>query len=117
MIEVRNLYKNFGDLLVLENISHTFKKGKTTVIIGASGSGKSTLLRCINELEELNSGDIIISGKSIKEYRHKELVEKIGMGFQHFQLFSNMTVLKNVTYALEKVKKTPPKYLTIIFYS
>ncbi len=105
MIEVKNVYKSFGDLEVLKNVSYTFKKGKTTAIIGASGSGKSTLLRCINQLEEINSGDILVENKSINDYDHKDLVAKVGMVFQQFNLFSNMNVLKNVTFALMKVKK------------
>lgn len=105
MVEVKNVYKSFGDLEVLKDVSHTFQKGKTTVIIGASGSGKSTLLRCINQLEELTSGTISVNGKDFTEYTHTELVNQVGMVFQQFNLFSNMTVLKNVTYALLKVKK------------
>ncbi len=105
MIKVENINKHFGELHVLNQVSYEFKKGKTTVIIGASGSGKSTLLRCINQLEKMDSGEIFVEGKSIKEYRHQELVSKVGMVFQQFNLFSNMTVLKNVTYALMKVKK------------
>lgn len=105
MIEVKNVYKSFGDLEVLKNVSYTFKKGKTTAIIGASGSGKSTLLRCINQLETIQSGEILVDEKNIVDYVHKDLVSKVGMVFQQFNLFSNMNVLKNVTFALMKVKK------------
>jgi ABC-type polar amino acid transport system ATPase subunit len=105
MVEVKNLFKSYGDLQVLKDVSYTFKKGKTTAIIGASGSGKSTLLRCINQLEEVDSGEIIVDGKSIFDYKHTDLVSKVGMVFQQFNLFSNMTVLRNVMYALLKVKK------------
>ena len=105
MVEVKNVYKSFGDLEVLKDVSYKFKTGKTTAIIGSSGSGKSTLLRCINQLEEINSGDIFVDDKSILDYSHKELVQKVGMVFQQFNLFSNMTVLNNVMYALIKVQK------------
>ena len=105
MIEVKNVYKSFGTLEVLKDVSYEFKTGKTTAIIGSSGSGKSTLLRCINGLEKINSGDIVIDSKSIKELSNKELVSQVGMVFQSFNLFSNMTTLNNVTYALIKVQK------------
>ena len=106
MITISNLYKNFGDLEVLKDISYTFKKGKTTAIIGSSGSGKSTLLRCINTLESFHEGDILIENKSIKDYKHIDLVRRVGMVFQSFNLFSNMSVLNNVAYSLVKVQKT-----------
>ena len=105
MITIKNLYKSFGDLDVLKDINFTFVEGKTTAIIGASGSGKSTLLRCINELETIDSGTIIVDGIDIHDYSHTDLVNKVGMVFQQFNLFSNMTVLENVMYALVKVKK------------
>ena len=105
MINVKNIDKWYGDLHVLDGISHTFHKGKTTVIIGASGSGKSTLLRCINQLETIDQGIIEVAGKNIDEYKHTDLVMNVGMVFQQFNLFSNMTVLENVMYALLKVKK------------
>lgn len=105
MVQLKDLYKNFGDLEVLKGISHTFQEGKTTVVIGASGSGKSTMLRCINELEEKTDGEIFVNGKEISDYIHKDLVSHVGMVFQQFNLFSNMTVLKNVMFPLLKVKK------------
>ncbi|QMS85053.1 amino acid ABC transporter ATP-binding protein [Candidatus Xianfuyuplasma coldseepsis] len=105
MINIKNVNKYFGDLHVLKDVSHTFQTGKTTAIIGASGSGKSTLLRCINQLEIMDSGDIYVDDKSIYEYKHTDLVTKVGMVFQQFNLFSNMTVLENVAYALKRVKK------------
>lgn len=105
MVEVKHVYKSFGDLEVLKDVSHVFKTGKTTVIIGASGSGKSTLLRCINQLETINEGSILVDEIDIHQYKHTDLVGKVGMVFQQFNLFSNMTVLDNVMYALLKVKK------------
>lgn len=105
MIKVIDLYKSFGDLQVLKGINYEFKKGKTTVIIGASGSGKSTLLRTINQLIDFNEGDILFEGQSVKRMRHRDLVARVGIVFQQFNLFSNMTVLNNVVYTLHKVKK------------
>jgi len=105
MITIKNVYKSFGDLEVLKDISFEFTKGKTTAIIGSSGSGKSTLLRCINGLEQIQSGDILINDISTSKLNHKDLVKDVGMVFQQFNLFSNMTVLNNVMYALLKVKK------------
>lgn len=105
MIEIKNGNKKFGDLQVLRNINHIFKDGKTTVIIGASGSGKSTLLRCLNHLETLDSGDVLINNVNIKSMKQKELAKQVGMVFQQFNLFHNMTVLQNVTYALTTVQK------------
>ena len=105
MVEVKNVNKSYGDLHVLKDINHTFQKGKTTVIIGASGSGKSTLLRCLNQLETIDSGEIYFQNRNLNDYKHIDLVSKIGMVFQQFNLFSNMKVLDNITYALIKVKK------------
>jgi len=106
MIKVVNLEKSFDDLHVLKNINYNFKKGKTTVIIGSSGSGKSTLLRCINMLEKPDSGEIFLEDELIDYSKNiKEVRQKIGMVFQSFNLFSNMTVLNNVTYGLKVVKK------------
>jgi len=109
MINVEHVYKSFGDLEVLKDVSFHFKKGKTTAIIGASGSGKSTLLRCINQLEILNKGKIYVDGIEINDYQHVDLVQKVGMVFQQFNLFSTMNVLDNVMYALIKVKKMNKK--------
>lgn len=105
MIKIQNVYKSFGDLQVLKDISYTFETGKTVAIIGASGSGKSTLLRCINQLESMDSGTIEIDGTNIQSMKHTDLVQDVGMVFQQFNLFSNMTVLENVMYALITVKK------------
>jgi polar amino acid transport system ATP-binding protein len=106
MIKVNNLEKSFGDLHVLKDINYHFKKGKTTVIIGSSGSGKSTLLRCINMLEKPDSGKIYLEDNLVDYNKNINTIrQKIGMVFQSFNLFSNMTVLHNVTYALRVVKK------------
>ena len=110
MISINNLYKSFDDLQVLENINYTFKEGKVTAIIGSSGSGKSTLLRCINMLENPDSGEIYFNDKKIDlKTNIQEIRKEIGMVFQSFNLFSNMTVLNNITYALKVAKKIPTK--------
>ena len=107
MINITNLYKNFGDLEVLKNISTEIKKGEIISIIGPSGSGKSTFLRCINKLEESSSGHIYIDGMDLmdKNTNINKIRERVGMVFQHFNLFPNMTVLDNLTLSPIMVKK------------
>ena len=101
MIEVKNLQKNFGDLKVLNNITETIKQGQKVVVIGPSGSGKSTFLRCLNRLEEATSGNIIFEGTEItaKGVNIDKLRQKMGMVFQHFNLFPHLTVMQNITLA------------------
>ena len=107
MINITNLYKNFGDLEVLKNISTEIKKGEIISIIGPSGSGKSTFLRCINKLEEPSSGHIYIDGMDLmdKITDINKVRERFGMVFQHFNLFPNMTFLDNLTLSPIMVKK------------
>ena len=107
MINVENLSKNFGDLKVLKNISTTVNKGEVISIIGPSGSGKSTFLRCINKLEEPTEGHIYIDGMDLmdKNTDINKIRERVGMVFQHFNLFPNMTVLENLTLSPTMVKK------------
>ena len=107
MINITNLYKNFGDLEVLKNISTEIKKGEIISIIGPSGSGKSTFLRCISKLEEPSSGHIYIDGMDLmdKNTDINKVRERVGMVFQHFNLFPNMTVLDNLTLSPIMVKK------------
>ena len=107
MINVENLSKNFGDLKVLKNISTTINKGEIISIIGPSGSGKSTFLRCINKLEEPTEGHIYIDGMDLmdKNTDINKIRERVGMVFQHFNLFPNMTVLENLTLSPTMVKK------------
>ncbi|WP_298974147.1 amino acid ABC transporter ATP-binding protein [uncultured Fusobacterium sp.] len=107
MINITNLHKNFGDLEVLKNISTEIKKGEIISIIGPSGSGKSTFLRCINKLEEPSSGHIYIDGMDLmdKNTDINKIRERVGMVFQHFNLFPHMTVLDNLTLSPIMVKK------------
>ncbi|WP_419882484.1 amino acid ABC transporter ATP-binding protein [Peribacillus sp. B-H-3] len=107
MIRIKNLNKSFGDLHVLKDIDMKVLESDVVCLIGSSGSGKSTLLRCLNYLEKKDSGQIIIEGKEINPGKQdiNKLREKIGMVFQHFQLFPHMTVLENVIEAPIHVKK------------
>lgn len=101
MINVVNLNKSFGDLHVLKDVSTTIEKGEKVVVIGPSGSGKSTFLRCLNCMEDPTSGSIIFEGVDIADSKvdiniHRQ---KMGMVFQHFNLFNNMTVIENIMLA------------------
>jgi polar amino acid transport system ATP-binding protein len=111
VIRVDNLHKNFGNLEVLKGVSLEVKKGEVLVIIGPSGSGKSTILRCINLLEEPTKGDIYIEGEKINDKKAdiNKIRQKVGMVFQHFNLFPNMTAIANITLAPVKVKKMDKK--------
>lgn len=100
-ISVRNLKKNFGSLEVLKDINLEVVEGEVVVLIGPSGSGKSTLLRCLNQLEKVTSGQIIVDGQDVTD-KHTDINkvrENIGMVFQHFNLFNHLNVLKNMTLA------------------
>ena len=101
MISVHNLKKSFGNVQVLKGINIEIRKGECVCIIGPSGSEKSTFLRCLNLLEVLDEGEIIIVGEGILEKRKDidKYRENVGMVFQHFNLFPNMTILKNMTIA------------------
>ena len=107
MIKIRNLHKSFGDLEVLKGIDLEIKKGEIVTIVGPSGSGKSTVLRCMNLLEVPTTGQIIFEGTDItdKKVNIDEVRQRIGMVFQNFNLFPNMTVLDNITLAPMRLKK------------
>ena len=107
LLKVENLYKSFGDIEVLHNINFEINKGDIVVIIGPSGSGKSTFLRCLNFLEKPTNGKILLNEKEMKD--NLELHKKIGMVFQSFNLFSNLTVLENITLAPIKTKQLSEK--------
>ncbi len=106
-IHVSHLKKSFGSLEVLKDISNDFYEGEVVVILGPSGSGKSTFLRCLNRLEDITGGEVVVDGiditsrkTNINKYR-----ENIGMVFQHFNLFPHMDVLRNITLAPVDLKK------------
>ena len=105
MIDVVNLTKSFGDHLVLDDITETINEGEKVAIIGPSGSGKSTFLRCLNLLEEPTSGKVYFEGSCINDPETDINVhrQKIGIVFQHFNLFNNMTILKNIMLAPYKI--------------
>ncbi|WP_097017024.1 amino acid ABC transporter ATP-binding protein [Orenia metallireducens] len=107
MVNINNVCKSYGQLEVLKDINFSVAKGEVVVICGPSGSGKSTLIRCINRLEKINSGEIIVDDISIQNPKTKivDISKNIGMVFQDFNLFPHMTVLKNITFAPVKVKK------------
>lgn len=107
VIQVNNLYKNFGKEEVLKGINLTVKKGEIVTIIGSSGSGKSTLLRCLNYLEIPTKGEILFHGKNYftSEKDIRDLRTKVTMVFQSFNLFNNLTVLENLLLSPKKVLK------------
>ncbi len=107
MIEVKNLYKSYGDLEVLKGISNAVKEQEVVSIIGPSGSGKSTFLRCLNLLEDVTSGDVLIEGVSLtdKKTNIDKVRSEVGMVFQQFNLFPHMTVMENITLSPMLVKK------------
>ncbi|PLR69911.1 amino acid ABC transporter ATP-binding protein [Bacillus sp. UMB0893] len=109
MIKVEKLNKSFGNLHVLKDIDLTVNESDVVCLIGSSGSGKSTLLRCLNFLEKKDNGNIIINGEEILQSTHdiNEVRQKVGMVFQHFQLFPHKTVIENITEAPIMVKKMP----------
>lgn len=106
MIKINQLNKSFGDLHVLKNIDMTVYESDVVCLIGSSGSGKSTLLRCLNFLERKDSGSITIGGKEVdpKNDNLNNIREKVGMVFQHFNLFPHKTVLENIIEAPVMVK-------------
>lgn len=106
MLEVKNLKKNYGKTKVLKKIDFKIEKGDRLAIIGPSGCGKSTLLRCINQIEKPSSGEIIFEGKNILDNNTDmtKIRRKIGMVFQQFNLFDNLTVINNITLAPIKLK-------------
>lgn len=107
MIEIRNLYKSYGDIEVIKGVDLSVKQGEVVVILGPSGSGKSTVLRCINRLEEITSGSIVVDGYDLyaKETDINYVRSEAGMVFQQFNLFPHLSVLQNITIGLIKVRK------------
>ena len=101
---IKNLKKEFGKNKVLRGIDFELKEGERVVVLGPSGSGKSTFLRCINWMEEPTSGEIIFDGEPVTEKNIQRIRRNLGMVFQHFNLFNNMTVMENLLLAPLKLK-------------
>ena len=107
LFEIKDLQKKFGSLTVFDGLSETICKGDVVVIIGPSGGGRSTFIRCLNLLEQPTAGKIYFEGEDItaKGFDVNKHRQKVGMVFQQFNLFNNLTVLENITISLTKVKK------------
>ena len=103
MIEVKHLKKQFGGLTVLRDVNLTVNKGDVVVLVGPSGCGKSTFLRCLNRLEEPTGGEVLFMGKPVNDKDIDHVRAKMGMVFQHFNLFPHLTVKKNITLAPVKL--------------
>lgn len=117
-LKVTQLKKSYGDLEVLKGIDLEIKEGEVVCLIGPSGSGKSTLLRCLNLLEEVNAGEVIVDTHQLtdKKIDINKVRENIGMVFQHFNLFPHLTVLENITLSpveLKKNSKTEAKEIAL----
>ncbi len=111
ILEIKNISKRFDDITVFEKISLTVKRGEVVVIVGPSGCGKSTLLRCINSLEDIQEGEILLDGVVINPTSKdlSRIREKIGMVFQSYDLFPHLTILQNLMLAPVKVKHVDKK--------
>lgn len=109
LLTIEHLKKSFGDNVILDDVNLTVKQGEVIVIIGPSGCGKSTLLRCINALEPIQEGQILLDGEKIepKSKNLTHLRQKIGMVFQSYELFPHLSVLDNIMLAPTKVQKRP----------
>jgi ABC-type polar amino acid transport system ATPase subunit len=106
IVSIKDVYKSFGDLKVIRGISLSIQNGNVVVVCGPSGCGKSTMLRCINGLEPIDSGDIVVDGISVKDKRQlRALRTETGMVFQQFNLFPHKTVLENVALAPMDIRK------------
>ena len=110
IIQIKNVYKFFGSLMALENVSLDIEPGQKFVVIGPSGSGKSTMLRSINRLEEIDKGQIIVDGQDVHDPKNdiNKIRQELGMVFQSFNLFPHKTVLENLTMGPIRLKKVPP---------
>jgi len=110
-VQISNLKKSYGSNEVLKDINMKIDEGEVVCVIGPSGSGKSTLLRCVNKLEEVTAGEVIVDDYNISDPKTdiNKVRENIGMVFQHFNLFPHMSVLKNITFAPVELKKQSEK--------
>ena len=107
-IQIIDASKNYGKVHALRNANLNIKAGEVVLVIGPSGSGKSTMLRCVNKLESLSSGTIMLDNDCVTDPKSdiRKIREEVGMVFQNFNLFSHLTALNNITLALTTVKKT-----------
>ncbi len=105
VLKINKVGKSYGNETVFRNVSLEVKKGEIISIIGRSGVGKSTFLKCLNRLEEIDSGEILLNGKNIIDYPVTELRRRIGFVFQDYNLFENLTVLENLTIGLTQIQK------------
>ncbi|MCD8504464.1 MAG: glutamine ABC transporter ATP-binding protein GlnQ [Burkholderiaceae bacterium] len=108
MVEFKNVSKRFGSTVVLDGVDLSIDAGEVVVLIGPSGSGKSTLLRCINALETIDGGDLLVDGLSVRGGKStvREIRQEAGMVFQQFNLFPQMTALENVAFGPQQVRRT-----------
>lgn len=111
MIEFRNVTKKFDQLVVLKNVNLNIKTGEVVVLIGPSGSGKSTLIRCINALEKIDDGDLIVDNLSVNATNATlyKIRQEAGMVFQQFNLFPQMTAIENIMFGIRQVRKLDKK--------
>lgn len=111
IVEFRQVTKRFGDLTILDKVDLNIEAGEKLVVIGPSGSGKSTLLRCINALEKINGGDLIVDGYSVNDGAGSVRIirQEAGMVFQQFNLFPHMNTIENVSFGPRRVRGTPKK--------
>ena len=107
LLTINNLHKTFGEKVVLDDISLEVHKGEVIVVIGPSGCGKSTFLRCINALEDIQGGEVLLDGEKVRKDAKNisQMRQRIGMVFQSYDLFPHKTILQNITLAPIKVKK------------
>jgi len=109
LVEFKDVTKRFGDLRVMDNFNAQFFEGETHVVCGRSGAGKSTMLRCINWLEPINSGSILFEGISVNAKTAREVRKRVGMVFQHFNLFPHLTILRNAILGPVQALKESPR--------
>lgn len=111
IIQMKDIQKHYGDFHALQDINFSVKKGEIVVVCGPSGSGKSTMIRCINKLEEITSGTLIVNGQDLadKKTNINKVRQQAGMVFQHFNLFPHKTILENITIGPIQVKKISKK--------